>query len=122
MAFDADGRRLKKDNYTGIDGSQKKVYFWGLPTKFVIDVATQQINKSIDFDIQRRPVDPASYTKFKEDIDVNRAIEIITWTIECFTNKEMQRIKKLALEEIDMDEMLEELDIYMEMLKKMYYK
>ncbi len=74
MAFDAGGRRFRKDSYTGIKGSQKKIYFWGLPATFAIDVATQKIKKTIQFDVQQRPVDEAGYTKFKENIENHREI------------------------------------------------
>ncbi|MEJ2727232.1 MAG: zinc-ribbon domain-containing protein [Deltaproteobacteria bacterium] len=76
MAFDARGRRLRKDSYTGIQGNQKKIYFWGLPTTFAIDVAIQKIKKTIQFDLKKRPVDKASYTQFKKDIENQR--EIVT--------------------------------------------
>lgn len=74
MAFDAEGRRFRKDSYTGIKGNQKKIYFWGLPATFAIDVATQKIKKTIQFDLQQRPVDEASYTKFKKNIENHREI------------------------------------------------
>jgi hypothetical protein len=69
MAFDARGRRLKKDNYTSIQGNQKKIFFWGLPATFAIDVATQKIKKAIQFDLKQRPVDEASYKQFKKNIE-----------------------------------------------------
>ena len=74
MAFDAKGRRLRKDSYTGTKGNQKKIYFWGLPATFAIDVATQKIKKAIQFDLQQRPVDEASYAKFKKNINNHREI------------------------------------------------
>jgi len=74
MAFDAKGRRLRKDNYTEMKGNQKKIYFWGLPATFAIDVATQKIKKTIQFDHQQRPVDAASYTQFKKNIENHREI------------------------------------------------
>jgi hypothetical protein len=74
MAFDAKGRRLRKDSYTGTRGNQKKIYFWGLPATFAIDVATQKIKKTIQFDHQQRPVDEASYTQFKKNIENHREI------------------------------------------------
>jgi len=74
MAFDAKGRRLGKDSYTGTTGNQKKIYFWGLPATFAIDVATQKIKKTIQFDHQQRPVDEASYTQFKKNIENQREI------------------------------------------------
>ena len=74
MAFDAQGLQLRKDGYTGIKGNQKKLYFWGLPARFVIDVATAKIDKTINFDVRQRTVDEARYTKFKQDITNHRDI------------------------------------------------
>ncbi len=73
-AFDAEGLQLRKDGYTAIKGSQKKLYFWGLPARVVIDVATARINKTINFDVRQRTVDETRYTKFKQDIATHRDI------------------------------------------------
>ena len=73
-AFDAEGLQLRKDGYTGIKGNQKKLYFWGLPARVVIDVATEKINKTINFDVRQRMVDETRYTKFKQDIATYRDI------------------------------------------------
>lgn len=61
-------------------------------------------------------------SKFKENIDTKRAIEIITWAIDGFTNKEMEKIKRFSLHELDFNELLKEMDIYLEILKKNFYK
>jgi TetR/AcrR family transcriptional regulator len=61
-------------------------------------------------------------SKFKDGLDTKRAIEIITWAIEGFTNKEMHRVKNFSLYEQNFDEVLKELDIYLEILKKSFYK
>jgi predicted Zn finger-like uncharacterized protein len=74
VAFDAQGLQLRKDGYTGIKGNQKKLYFWGLPTRFVIDVATAKINKTIDFDVRQRTVDEKRYTQYKLDVANHREI------------------------------------------------
>ncbi len=74
MAFDAEGLQLRKDGYTGIKGNQKKMYFWGLPTRFVIDVATEKINKTIEFDVRQRTVDETRYQKYKQDIANHREV------------------------------------------------
>lgn len=59
---------------------------------------------------------------FKEGIDIEKAIEIISWTIEGITNKEMQRIKNLPMQEVNFTELLEEVDEYLEILKESFYK
>ena len=74
MAFDSEGRRLKQANYTGIKGTQKKIYFWGLPAKFVIDVSTQKIEKTINFEIKQRPLNETGYATFKKEVENQRVI------------------------------------------------
>lgn len=59
---------------------------------------------------------------FRENVDVARAIEIIDWTGEGVANKMISGIKNVPLDEVNYDEMLEEMDVYMNMLKKMFYK
>ena len=76
MAFDARGHRLRRDSYTGIEDNRKKIYFWGLPATFAMDVATQKIKKTIQFDLKQRAVDEASYMQFKKNIENQR--EIVT--------------------------------------------
>jgi AcrR family transcriptional regulator len=60
--------------------------------------------------------------KFKEGVDVKKAIEIISWTIEGFINKEREIMKSFPLKEVNQYEMLRELEFYLEMLKKSFYK
>lgn len=61
-------------------------------------------------------------SKFKEDVDIKKAIDIITWTIEGFINKETERMKNFPLNDLNFNETLKELDVYLEMLKKNFYK
>jgi hypothetical protein len=61
-------------------------------------------------------------SKFKEGVDAKRAIDIITWTIEGFTNREMERVKRFSLYEQNFNQLLKELDIYLDTLKKCFYK
>ncbi|MEJ2429879.1 MAG: hypothetical protein P8075_13315 [Deltaproteobacteria bacterium] len=75
MAYDSEGRRLKHDNYTEGRGSGEWLaYFWGEPTRLVMDLSTRRIEKTIPFDHQKRPVDQSAYRKFRRDIEVQREI------------------------------------------------
>ena len=62
--------------------------------------------------------------KFKEGTDIERALNVILWTMEGLAarEKEMLRIKEISLTELDVDEILAEADIYFEMMKKCFYK
>lgn len=59
---------------------------------------------------------------FREGVDVGRAIEIINWTDEGFSKKVTTQIKYNQLDQQNYDEMLKEWDIYMDVLKKNFYK
>ena len=61
-------------------------------------------------------------SKFKDEIDPTKAIDIINWTMEGFTNKEMHKVKNFSLYELNFNTVLKELDIYLELLKKSFYK
>jgi hypothetical protein len=74
MAYDSKGRRLKHDNYSEGRSGEWLAYFWGEPTKLVMDLSGGRIEKTIPFDHQKRPVDQTAYQKYKRDIEVQREI------------------------------------------------
>lgn len=61
-------------------------------------------------------------SKFKEDIDVQKAIEIVSWSVEGFANKKKEVLKNMSIHDINQNELLIEFDVYLEMLKKCFYK
>lgn len=61
-------------------------------------------------------------TKFKEDLDVEKTLNIITWSLEGFSNRQQEKINGLSLDQINLEETLDELDDYIEVLKKSFYK
>jgi TetR/AcrR family transcriptional regulator len=61
-------------------------------------------------------------TKFKPGIDPNKAINIINWTLEGFAYQQQDKAVKLNIEELNMEEALAEMDVYVEMLKNSFYK
>jgi TetR/AcrR family transcriptional regulator len=60
--------------------------------------------------------------KFKPGIDPNKAINIINWTLEGFAYQQQDKAVKLNIEELNMEEALAEMDVYVEMLKNSFYK
>jgi len=58
-------------------------------------------------------------TKFRDDIDIQKTINIISWTILSFA--EHQRNKVNSFEDISMEE-LEEWDSYFDIMKRCFYK
>jgi TetR/AcrR family transcriptional regulator len=61
-------------------------------------------------------------SNFQEGINAKTAMDIITWSIEGFSKKEMYRVKSYELYELNYSQVLEELDIYLELLKRSFYK
>ena len=61
-------------------------------------------------------------SKFREDMDVSKIIEIISWSMEGFANKQQAKFKGFSLDEMDLGETLQELDGYIEVLKYSFYK
>lgn len=59
------------------------------------------------------------FTKFRDDMDMEKMMNIITWTILSFSEQQRERID--AFENIDTD-VLGEWDEYFDVLKKCFYK
>ncbi len=61
-------------------------------------------------------------SKFKEGLDVKKSIQIIYWTFEGFANQQQQKAKSVSVDEINQEEVLAEIDAYIELLKITFYK
>jgi TetR/AcrR family transcriptional regulator len=61
-------------------------------------------------------------TKFREGIDVGKAIQVIYWTFEGFANQQQAKAKSMSVADIYKEDVLAELDSYTELLKKSFYK
>ncbi|RDU38169.1 TetR/AcrR family transcriptional regulator [Neobacillus piezotolerans] len=58
---------------------------------------------------------------FKGDLDIPKAINIIVWTLQGFSNEVQEKIKFLSLDEINYDEILAKMDGYLDVLRKSFY-
>ncbi|MNO21931.1 Fatty acid metabolism regulator protein [compost metagenome] len=61
-------------------------------------------------------------TKFKAGIDIEKAVNIIYWTIEGFAYKLQDRYASIPVDQIKLDEITAEMDVYSEMLKQSFYQ
>jgi len=61
-------------------------------------------------------------SKFREDIDIPKVINLIIWALEGFGNQEQARAKVIAVDQLDYEHILMELDAYIEIFKKSFYK
>ena len=82
MAYDSFGKRLKQGNYSSSKGGNRKIYFWGQPTRFEMDLATKILTKKIEFEIKQRPLEAKAYRKYKDNIDNHRNIVSILKSID----------------------------------------
>lgn len=62
------------------------------------------------------------FSKFKEGIDTNKAINIIIWTIEGFANTIREKARLHSSFEIINEEVIVEMDVYFDLLKAAFYK
>lgn len=61
-------------------------------------------------------------SRFREGTDIGKTINIIMWTLEGFSNQEMEKAKMLNKGINDFDEAFKEAEVYIEMLKKSFYE
>lgn len=60
--------------------------------------------------------------KFKDGIDVTKALNIIIWTMEGLGASYQEKYKSLSIEEFNFNETLAEVDIYLDLLRKSFYR
>ncbi|MDR2967698.1 MAG: TetR/AcrR family transcriptional regulator [Methanobacteriaceae archaeon] len=69
-----------------------------------------------DFKIMYENIDS---TKFREDIDIQKAIDIINWSMLGFSDREIEKLDSFS--NVD-DKKIKEWEIYSNILKKCFYK
>jgi hypothetical protein len=74
MAYDSFGKRLKQGSYSSSKGGNRKIYFWGQPARFEMDLSTKTLEKKIEFEIKQRPLAEKAYQAYKKTIDYQRSI------------------------------------------------
>jgi hypothetical protein len=74
VAYDNGGKRLKRGKYAHSSKSGQVRRFWGQPATVVLDIATREIVKTIDFELQNAQTDRAAYKAYKQKIDHQRII------------------------------------------------
>jgi TetR/AcrR family transcriptional regulator len=61
-------------------------------------------------------------TLFKANIDMKRAIQVVFWTLEGYSNQVMEKVKQTGQSDNDFTEEFAEADLYIQMLKKAFYQ
>jgi len=62
------------------------------------------------------------YSSFKDGIDLTKVINIIMWTFDGFIASEIGKSKALGIKELNYKEIFKEGQIYIQVLKKLFYK
>ncbi|WP_042122435.1 TetR/AcrR family transcriptional regulator [Paenibacillus senegalensis] len=66
--------------------------------------------------------DNIDYSKFREDVDVRKAFQLIRWSMEGYRQELMQKYKNKNLAELDVEPIYEEFYEYLDILKSCFYK
>lgn len=61
-------------------------------------------------------------SKFKENIDVEKAINVMLWTFQGLGDQVLKKAKLLSLDRPNYSEIFKEADIYIDMFKNCFYK
>ncbi|MFT5872549.1 MAG: TetR/AcrR family transcriptional regulator [Clostridium sp.] len=61
-------------------------------------------------------------SKFRDGVDVSRSINIIMWTLEGLGTSELKKAKTSESKQINYEKTFAEMDIYMDIFKKWFYK
>jgi Transcriptional regulator len=61
-------------------------------------------------------------SKFRADIDVTIAKDLIIWALDGYANKLQEKVKGLTWDQIDYDKIIEECNAYFQVIKQCFYK
>jgi hypothetical protein len=59
---------------------------------------------------------------FRDDVDANKAVKVIYWTIEGYSRSWVADGRRLSYYREGYDEMIRDLDAYLDMLRRLLYK
>ncbi|MFC0905756.1 TetR/AcrR family transcriptional regulator [Clostridium sp. MT-14] len=61
-------------------------------------------------------------SRFKANVDKDRAVHVIMWTLEGISAREREKLKVSSLNELNYDDLLVELDSYLDLFRSTFYK
>nr|WP_278184198.1 TetR/AcrR family transcriptional regulator [Clostridium kluyveri] len=80
------------------------------------------INKEAIESASRKVFEDIDVSKFRENVDVKKTINIVMWTFKGFNEKLMEDAKLSPSRQIDYKKAIEEINVYTKMLKNCFYK
>lgn len=87
-----------------------------------IKIELEKRNKDILTSSYSKLASSIDVSKFKEGIDIQKAMNIIFWSLEAFGYQKQEQTKDIPLDQLNLEDLLEEMDGYIEMLKLAFYK
>jgi len=61
-------------------------------------------------------------SRFKDNIDIDSAINVILWTLQGISEKEKEKARTLSLADLNYNEILAEVDAYIDLFRNTFYK
>lgn len=88
------------------------------------DVAAEINQRKEEFfgDIYPKLFNDIDYSLFREDIDPKKAVEVIIYTMEGYANRQVSPEKKLKDYEPEYERFLKEVDGYIDLFRKCFYR
>ncbi|UFT98149.1 TetR/AcrR family transcriptional regulator [Radiobacillus kanasensis] len=97
--------------------------------KITATTNSYEINKELEGRVNEKQLlchetmfDKVDESKFREGLDVERGKQLIFWSNIGFTNQLLEDIRNSEITQLDYDNILSELDDYLNELRKIFYK
>lgn len=120
--------RLRQSYLLQIELLQKHPWIFEF-NKITASTKSDEINKELEERINEKQsschvtmFDIVDESKFREGLDVEKCKQLIFWANIGFTNQILEDIRNSEISELDYDNILAELDGYLNELRKTYYK
>ncbi|OXM82785.1 TetR/AcrR family transcriptional regulator [Paenibacillus rigui] len=97
----------------------KTVYF---ENSDMVKEEMQKRNAKILTDSYNKLLSDFDKSKFKEEININQAVQVIMWTVEGILAKEKEKLKLRSSSEINLEEIMLQVDDFLELLRNSFYR
>lgn len=97
----------------------KTVYF---ENSDMVKEELQKRNATILTDSYNKLLSDFDRSKFKEEININQAVHVIMWTVEGILAKEKEKLKLLSSSELNLEEIMRQMDDFLELLRNSFYR
>jgi AcrR family transcriptional regulator len=120
--------KLRQSYLLQIDLLQKHPWIFDF-IKISGTAKSDEINKELEGRVSEKQLacqetmfDHIDESKFREDLDIEKSKQLIFWSNIGFTNQILEEIRNAKITELNYDQILAELDGYLDELKKIFYK